>query len=71
MRLKRPPLTAEASDVYFHRTPKHTTATSVFAARATIVAEFEELGLLTKSKIYDLTVPYGRPWWRGYRTNAN
>ncbi|WP_100157981.1 valine--tRNA ligase [Proteus columbae] len=47
------------SDVYSTEIPEAYQGMERFAARKTIVAEFERLGLLEEIKPHDLTVPYG------------
>lgn len=49
----------EVSDVYSTEIPAKYQGMERFEARKTIVAEFEELGLLEEIKDHDLTVPYG------------
>ncbi|TMX38421.1 valine--tRNA ligase [Vibrio sp. Hep-1b-8] len=49
----------EASDAYSTELPAKYQGMERFAARKTIVAEFDELGLLEEVKDHDLTVPYG------------
>ncbi len=49
----------EASDAYSTEIPAKYQGMERFAARKTIVAEFEQLGLLDEIKDHDLTVPYG------------
>ncbi|MBY6094291.1 valine--tRNA ligase [Ferrimonas balearica] len=49
----------EATDVYSAELPEKYRGMERFAARKTIVAEFDELGLLDEIKDHDLTVPYG------------
>ncbi|MER2471311.1 valine--tRNA ligase [Photorhabdus laumondii] len=49
----------EISDSYSSDIPAEYQGIERFAARKTIVAEFERLGLLVEIKAHDLTVPYG------------
>ncbi|WP_387462912.1 valine--tRNA ligase [Photorhabdus sp. RM323S] len=49
----------EISDVYGSDIPAEYRGMERFAARKTMVAEFEKLGLLVEIKAHDLTVPYG------------
>ncbi|NHB88074.1 valine--tRNA ligase [Photorhabdus tasmaniensis] len=49
----------EISDVYGSDIPVEYRGMERFAARKTMVAEFEKLGLLVEIKAHDLTVPYG------------
>lgn len=49
----------EVSDVYSTEIPAKYQGMERFEARKTIVAEFEELGLIEEIKDHDLTVPYG------------
>ncbi len=49
----------EASNVYPTDIPKAYQGLDRFVARKAIVAEFEQLGLLSEIKDHDLTVPYG------------
>ncbi|GLO59815.1 valine--tRNA ligase [Vibrio sp. MACH09] len=49
----------EASEAYSAELPEKYQGLERFAARKTIVTEFDELGLLEEIKDHDLTVPYG------------
>lgn len=49
----------EPSDVYSSAMPAQYQGLERFTARKTLVAEFEQLGLLDEIKDHDLTVPYG------------
>ncbi|MGV7962705.1 valine--tRNA ligase [Photorhabdus tasmaniensis] len=49
----------EISDVYGSDIPAEYRGMERFAARKTMVAKFEKLGLLVEIKAHDLTVPYG------------
>lgn len=49
----------ESSDVYSDDIPEKYQGLERFVARKTIVADFDELGLLDDVKDHDLTIPYG------------